>query len=108
MILETSVFDNFIDFITNAAKQIGFNWIAVIAFMLLLITIIVSFVWTMFSIDVKTSKAVQQVNLYLEKNPYINEENLVEFNKLMKSSIVFKKHTRILFHIFVCFFPWES
>lgn len=84
MTLETSVFEDIVAFITNTAKLIGFNWIAIIAFALLLLVIVISFVCTMFSIDAKTSKAVQQINLYLEKNPYVNEENLVEFNKLMK------------------------
>lgn len=84
MLLETSVFDNIVKFITDTAKKIGFNWLAVIAFSLLLVTIVISFIATMFSIEAKTAKAVQQINLYLEKNPYISDENLVEFNKLMK------------------------
>jgi len=85
MILETGIFGKVVDFITNAASKIGFNWIAVISFVALLLTIAISFVCTMFSIDVKTAKSVAKINLYLEKNPYVNEENLVEFNKLMKT-----------------------
>ena len=85
MILEASVFKSIVDFVTKTAKNIGFNWITIISFILLLLTIIISFVCIMFSIDSKTSKAVQKINLYLERNPYINEENLVEFNKLMKT-----------------------
>ena len=85
MVLETSVFEDIVNFISNTAKVVGFNWIAIIAFSLLLLTIVISFVCTMFSIDSKTSKAVQKINLYLENNPYVNEDNLVEFNKLMKS-----------------------
>ena len=84
MLLETSVFDNIVKFITDTGKKIGFNWLAVIAFSLLLVTIIISFIATMFSIEAKTAKAVQRINLYLEKNPYISDENLVEFNTLMK------------------------
>ena len=78
------VFDSVVGVINDLGSQLGLSWIAVIAFSLLLVTLIISFFSTVFSLEIKTVRAVEKLNAYLESNPFINDENLVEFNKLMK------------------------
>ena len=56
--------------------------IALIAFAAILLA---TFMSTKFAIEITTNKAVNKINKYLEKKPFVNEENLVEFNNLMKS-----------------------
>ena len=78
------IFDTIIGGINQVGQVLGLSWIAVISLSLLLVTIIISLVATIFSSEVKTARAVEKLNVYLESNPFINDENLVEFNKLMK------------------------
>ncbi len=78
------VLSSFIEAIGNLVSTIGLGWVSVISLILLLLTVVISFVCVQHSIEVKTLKAVNRINKYLEKNPFVNEENLVEFNKLMK------------------------
>ncbi|MGN1222313.1 MAG: hypothetical protein ACI4TT_03670, partial [Christensenellales bacterium] len=78
------IFDTIIGGINQAGQTLGLSWIAIISLSLLLVTIIISLVATVFSSEVKTARAVEKLNVYLESNPFINDENLVEFNKLMK------------------------
>ena len=78
------IFDTIIGGINQAGQTLGLGWIAIIALSLLLVTIIISLIATIFSSEVKTTRAVEKLNVYLESNPFINDENLVEFNKLMK------------------------
>lgn len=77
-------FDSVIEGINEVGRVLGLGWIAVIALSLVLITLIVSFFCTVFSLELRTLRAVEKINSYLEANPFINDENLVEFNKLMK------------------------
>lgn len=78
------VFDTVIGGINQLGQTLGLSWIAVIVLALLLVTIVISFCATIFSSEIKTARAVEKLNAYLESNPFINDENLVEFNKLMK------------------------
>ena len=38
------------------------------------------------TIEIRTDVSVNKINAYLDKHPFITEENLVEFNRLMLSS----------------------
>ena len=82
MLLE--VFDSIINLFGQASEFLGLSWLSVIGLSLMLLTVVVSFIVTQFSIEMKTARAVNKVNKYLELNPFITDENLVEFNKLMK------------------------
>ncbi len=79
-----SAFDSVIEFLTYIGEILGLGWIAVIGGGLLLFSIIISFLRTQFSIELKTARAVDRLNNYMESNPFINEENLVSFNNMMK------------------------
>ncbi|MGD9901117.1 MAG: hypothetical protein AB7S44_01090 [Spirochaetales bacterium] len=59
--------------------------LGMIALIALIAVIIFAFFLSSFSIEIQTSRAVNRVNSYLEKRPFINDDNLVEFNKLMKT-----------------------
>ena len=78
------IFGTIINAIGEVASMIGIGWLAVIGLGLLALLIIISFLVTQFSIELKTARAVAKINKYLELNPFVNEDNLVEFNKLMK------------------------
>ena len=78
------IFETIIDALTRWSNGVGLSLIVVISLGLVLLTIIISFIATQASIERKTTKAVARINSYLEKHPFITEENLVEFNKLMK------------------------
>ena len=62
----------------------GLTTIAIISLALLLVVIVISVVSTQFAIEVVTTKAINRVNKYLALNPLITDDNLVEFNTLMK------------------------
>ena len=81
------IVDTIIGGSNQAGQTLGLGWIAIIALSLLLVTIIISLIATIFSSEVKTTRAVEKLNVYLESNPFINDEILVEFNKLMKKIV---------------------
>lgn len=59
--------------------------IAIIMGVLFLLLTIITFIVVIFSGESKTMKCMTNVYNYLVKHPTINKENLVEFNKIMKS-----------------------
>ena len=78
------IFSSIIDTLGNLTASLGYVWMFVIGLTLVLLAVVVSFICTQFSIEVKTLRAVNKLNKYLELNPFVTEDNLVEFNKLMK------------------------
>lgn len=78
------IFTTIIDALGELVSTIGFAWFAVIVLGLAILAIIISFIVTQCAIEIKTARAVNRINKYLEMNPFVNEDNLVEFNKLMK------------------------
>lgn len=78
------IFSSIIETIGAWTEAIGLGWLVVIGLSLVLLTIIISFICTQFSIEIKTLRAINRLNKYLELNPFVTEDNLVEFNKLMK------------------------
>lgn len=77
-------FSSVVDFIVQVGSYLGLSWIAVAGLSIMLLTFIISFLCTQFSIELRTTRAIEKLNIYLESNPFINDENLVEFNKMMK------------------------
>ncbi len=57
--------------------------VAVITFAILLGLIIYRIIKSRYSTEIKTYKAITKINEYLAKNPFITDDNLVEFNRLM-------------------------
>lgn len=83
-IMLLNIYDTVVGAISQLGQNLGLTWISVFALSLLLVTLIASFVGTFFTRELKTIRAVEKLNSYLEQNPFINDENLVEFNRLMK------------------------
>jgi hypothetical protein len=63
----------------------GFSPLMTIAIAMLGAIVVITILVTSFSIEITTNRAVNKINRYLDKKPFVNEENLVEFNNLMKT-----------------------
>lgn len=80
----------FIDTVANFFKQmgikIGLEMYLYVFGGLLLAGIIVAIVLVRFSYEVKTLRSVEKLNEYFKKQPFIDENNLVEFNNKIKKA----------------------
>lgn len=78
------IFNSIVRFFENVGTLLGVDTITLIAFGLLILTITMSLIVTSFSIEIRTNNAVKRINSYLSNNPFVTNENIVEFNRLMK------------------------
>ncbi len=79
-----NIFDTIADGIKYAATQLGLQYIALIALGIIILAIIVIIQSIRSSYETKILKSVDKFNKYFSKQPFINDENLVEFNARMK------------------------
>jgi hypothetical protein len=79
------IYDSFRGFFEAITGAISLGTIMTIALAVFATIVFVSVISTSFSIEIRTNRAVNKINNYLDKKPFVNEENLVEFNNLMKS-----------------------
>lgn len=63
---------------------LGVDLIAIIAFGLLIVIMFIAQLVSVFSVESATNRKVKQINGYLTKNPFVTDENIVEFNRIMK------------------------
>lgn len=79
-----TIYNTFVNIFTSIGQAFSSNVvISILTFAILLILIIYRVVKNKFTTEVVTYKAISKINEYLAKNPFITEENLVEFNRLM-------------------------
>ena len=81
------IFNIVLDFLKGISASFGANFLTfVLLFTLgiLLITIAVQSIVVNFSLEAKTGRAIKKVEEYLQNNPFVTNENIVEFNRLMK------------------------
>ena len=78
------IIESIIPTLGNLSASIGLALVAVIGLSMVLLPIVFSLIILQYSIEFKTSRALAKINKYLESHPYVTNENLVEFNKLMK------------------------
>ncbi len=79
-----NIYKTFANIFSAIGQGIGENAVmAVITFALLLALMIYRSVRNRYTTEVTTYKAISKINDYLAKNPFITEDNLVEFNRLM-------------------------
>jgi hypothetical protein len=83
--LVLNIFDSFQNAFEGLSELLGLGSTMFLALMVIGILVVATFISTSFSIEIRTNKAVNKINNYLEKKPFVNEENLVEFNNLMKT-----------------------
>lgn len=79
-----AVFDSIENFFATIADALQFDilmWVFLGIFALL---IIMTLIRLRFTYEVRAIRSFKKINKYFLKKPYINESNLVEFNRLMK------------------------
>ena len=79
-----AVFDSIENFFATIADALQFDilmWVFLGIFVLL---IVMTLIRLRFTYEVRAIKSFKKINKYFLKKPYINESNLVEFNRLMK------------------------
>lgn len=78
----------FFNEIVNAFKTLGANFglnnIFICSFAVLFLAIIIQTIVAECSLEARTARAIVKIETYLENNPFITNENIVEFNRLMK------------------------
>lgn len=67
------------------SELLSLGTVMLLALGVFVVILVSTFLSTSFSIEIRTNNAVNKINRYLEKKPFVNEENLVEFNNLMKA-----------------------
>ncbi len=81
--------NNFIfTFFDSISSYISFNQILFITLGLFLFTMFVVIITTSRSYEAKLIKSINRFNNYFSNNPQLTEDNLLQFNKMMKSSRV--------------------
>ena len=78
------IFETVADAIQYVAGKLGMTYLAVIALGLTLLAVIVIIQSIRSSYETRILKSVDRFNKYFSKQPFINDENLVEFNSRMK------------------------
>lgn len=78
------IFETVADAIQYVAGKLGMTYLAVIALGLTLLAVIVIMQSIRSSYETRILKSVDRFNKYFSKQPFINDENLVEFNARMK------------------------
>lgn len=72
------------DFFKTVGGFLGVDLITIIAFGLLIVTMFIAALVANFSVEAATNRKVKQINNYLVNNPFVTDENIVEFNRIMK------------------------
>ena len=84
-ILIANVFNSLSEFFQELGNYVTFDYLVLGGLGLLLLTILVSLVRTSFTYEVKLLRNINKLNKYFAKNPYVNDENIVELNNRMKN-----------------------
>ena len=83
------IFDGLYSFFESLGEYVknfsNLFWIFLGAFLLVSVIIIII---TTFAYECKLTKTIDKINKFLERNPRINDDNLVAFNNLMKARSV--------------------
>ncbi len=82
--LLASAFDSIENFLATIADALQFDVLLYIFIGLFALLVIMTVIRLRFTYEVRAIKSFKKINKYFLKKPYINESNLVEFNRLMK------------------------
>lgn len=80
-----NIFNSLTSFLKELSNYITFDYLVFGSLGLLLLVLIISIIRTGFTYEVKLLKNINKLNKYFAKNPYVNDENIVELNEKMKS-----------------------
>ena len=78
------IFSTIVNFINSIGTFLGINMLMLISLALLVLVIIIQIFVVKLSLETKTAKSIKKIEKYLEDHPFISNENIVEFNRLMK------------------------
>ena len=81
------IFNAIVNFFRNVGSRLGVDLIAIIAFSVTALILAIALIVSYFSIEAVTNRKVKQINRYLLNNPFVTDENIVEFNRIMKTRI---------------------
>lgn len=81
------VINAIINFFRNIGTYLGADLVGVIGLALTFVVLLVAVIVSHFSIESKTNRKVKQISTYLLNNPFVTDENIVEFNRIMKTRI---------------------
>lgn len=82
-----TVYNTFSSIFSGIGVAISNNLvISILTLAILVVLIVYRTIRNRFTTEVTTYKAINKINEYLAKNPFITEENLVEFNRLMMNA----------------------
>ena len=85
-LLSNNVFETIVNFLLNTiGNYIGLDYLLYIILGIFVLMLVIIYIKSSHSYEVKAAKAIDHINTYLIANPYINEDNLVHFNKKMKN-----------------------
>ncbi len=82
--LLASTFDSIENFLATVADALQFDVLLYIFIGLFALLVIMTVIRLRSTYEVRAIKSFKKINKYFLKKPYINESNLVEFNRLMK------------------------
>ena len=79
-----AVFDSIENFLATISDALEFDILMWIFLGLFVFLVILSLIRLRFTYEVRAIKSFKKINKYFLRKPYINDSNLVEFNRLMK------------------------
>ena len=79
-----AVFDSIENFFATIADALQFDILMWVFLGILVLLVVMTLIRLRFTYEVRAIKSFKKINKYFLKKPYINESNLVEFNRLMK------------------------
>ena len=82
--LNLAIFDSIVAFFESIASTLQYEYLLYVLVGAFVLYAIMTFIKTRFSYEVRAIRSFKKINKYFLKKPYINETNLVEFNKKMK------------------------
>lgn len=83
----TTIYETFSNVFSAIGNAVANNVvISILTFSLVAIIIIYRVIRNRYTTEVKTYKAIGKINEYLSKNPFITDNNLAEFNRIMMNS----------------------
>lgn len=85
LILLSNIFNSLSEFFRELSGYVTFDYLVLGGLGLLLLTIIVSIIRTGKTYEVKLLKNINKLNKYFAKNPFVNDDNIVELNNRMKN-----------------------
>ncbi len=90
---QTTLYGKFINFVESLANNLSETVLMFVALGLIVLITAIVLIARRNTYEKKLMKSVKSINGFLSKNPYINEENLVELNAKMKTSPKALRHS---------------